>query len=588
MFSQFLIHSDFVTQANRQDIVTSSARNAGLVGEIASAFVKAVSRFCEHSTLQYQWMRYLPQEKEYPWDPFGKQLVDGIKSILEFKEVLRPRSHGDLRCIGDMRRLLDTMVDGNGEPLFDDVDPERYLASDYLFEDLDRLEEYGLEYMDIGEAIMRVQKDLDRPSGSRMKSSMTDEDWHSRTAKALGLPFHERRTSIFRSRVRSLSLLPLTSGEWVSTCGRIVYYSHINGALIPKDLDLYLVDPHASENAERRQLFDYLGVQEPPPHLVRDRIMAKYNCTEIPANIDLVTSRNHLTFLYLTDHLDDRPDFHTENLRIFNHRDGFQRPAVHNFYIADDHPYGPQELFRPISHGIDPDAGAPGLDVSFVHPEYMNNSPQPPNGQDLRWATWFNKSLSIRELVRLTKIHGQGLSEECLYVARYRPEKFLGFLSEYWKVDGSLIAESHLLDQLLQTKVLCKGNHMHPLRGTYLPTAELQRRSLRFLEDDNFFPWLKFEVPLSHEVRPLEWETLMNALGIGYPSDLHFCLAILRFILDKHHENPSAISFTQASRLCKLYESIQAKYNDFVGSVDHSSCLQMIQYEPATYSRNDF
>ena len=78
----------------------------------------------------------------------------------------------------------------------------------------------------------------------------------------------------------------------------------------------------------------------------------------------------------------------------------------------------------------------------------------------------------------------------------------------------------------------------------------------------------------------------MKALGIGYPkSDLDFCLAILRFILDA---NPSAGSLTRVTRLYELYEKIQARYNDSVGSVDHSSYLQTIRYEPATYSRNVF
>jgi hypothetical protein len=121
------------------DILQSkpSNRNVGLVSEIATAFVKAVSQFCEHSTLQYQWMRYLPQKNEYPWDPFWKLLVNEIKSGLQSKEILRPRSHGDLRCIGDMRRLYSWMKDKNGDPQLDDVDPEQYLASEYLSEDLE-------------------------------------------------------------------------------------------------------------------------------------------------------------------------------------------------------------------------------------------------------------------------------------------------------------------------------------------------------------------------------------------------------------------------------------------------------------------
>jgi hypothetical protein len=369
-----LIHSDFVTQENRQDIVISSERNVGLVGEIATAFAKAVSQFCEHSTLQYRWMRYLPQENEYPWDPFWKQLVHGIKSALKSKEVMRPRSHdGNLRCIKDMRRLdLDSLVDQNGGPLFDDVDPEQYLASKYLPEDLDRLKEYGLSFLNIAEVITRVQRDLDRPSGSRMKSSTTDEDWHSRTAKILGLPFRE--TQLFTSnKVKSLSLLPLSSGEWVSTSDRTVYYSHTNGVPVPRDLNLDLVDLRASQNAERRQLFDYLGVQEPPPHLVRDQIIAKYKCTRIPANIDLATSRDHLlilTFLYLTNHLDDRPDFQLATRNLWPIYEILQVPTVHNFYMADDQPYGAQELFKLISPGGELYAGAPG---STVHPGCMDS-----------------------------------------------------------------------------------------------------------------------------------------------------------------------------------------------------------------------
>jgi hypothetical protein len=86
---------------------------------------------------------------------------------------------------------------------------------------------------------------------------------------------------------------------------------------------------------------------------------------------------------------------------------------------------------------------------------------------------------------------------------------------------------------------------MHTLDKTNLPTAELQRFSFRFLEKDECFLWLRLEVPLSHDVRPLEWETF---LGIGYPkSDLDFHLAILRFILD------AILWAASLTRVTKLY-----------------------------------
>ena len=151
------------------------------------------------------------------------------------------------------------------------------------------------------------------------------------------------------------------------------------------------------------------------------------------------------------------------------------------------------------------------------------------------------------------------LSNECIYVAQHRPEKFLGFLSAYWEIDGGLItARQNLVRHLLATKVLCRGNRMHPLIETYLPTAGLQRYSLKFLEDNEFFPWLKLEAQLSHENRPPEWETLTKSLKIGYPkSDLDFHLAILRFILDA---NPSPVSLTRVTRVYELYEHIQTRY----------------------------
>jgi hypothetical protein len=87
---------------------------------------------------------------------------------------------------------------------------------------------------------------------------------------------------------------------------------------------------------------------------------------------------------------------------------------------------------------------------------------------------------------------------------------------------------------------------MHTLDKTNLPTSELQRFAFRFREEDECFLWLRLEVPLSHDVRPPEWEIF---LGIGYPkSDLDFHLAILRFILDTI---PWATSLT---RVTKLYE----------------------------------
>ena len=58
---KFLIQSDFVTQANREDVV-HTPRNEAILAGAASAFRDAVLQFCKHPSLRYHWIRYLPSD----------------------------------------------------------------------------------------------------------------------------------------------------------------------------------------------------------------------------------------------------------------------------------------------------------------------------------------------------------------------------------------------------------------------------------------------------------------------------------------------------------------------------------------------
>ncbi|KAH8756733.1 hypothetical protein F5883DRAFT_569163 [Diaporthe sp. PMI_573] len=61
----FLIQSDFVTGATRQDIVATSPRNQGIVKHISDVFIQSVLQFCEHPHLRYTWMMSLPNKGQY-------------------------------------------------------------------------------------------------------------------------------------------------------------------------------------------------------------------------------------------------------------------------------------------------------------------------------------------------------------------------------------------------------------------------------------------------------------------------------------------------------------------------------------------
>ncbi|KAJ4190314.1 hypothetical protein NW755_005456 [Fusarium falciforme] len=70
----FLIQSDFMTNASREHIVTTAARNIGLRDGICEAFIKAVLEFCNHETLQYTWMQFLPDKENKVYSEFWSTL----------------------------------------------------------------------------------------------------------------------------------------------------------------------------------------------------------------------------------------------------------------------------------------------------------------------------------------------------------------------------------------------------------------------------------------------------------------------------------------------------------------------------------
>jgi hypothetical protein len=82
--NQFLIQSDFITGANREDIQQCEWNN-WLRKAISSVFVNAAQGkdgFMSHPTLRYSWVRYIPTDSighEY-WGELQKSIVRKLKS----------------------------------------------------------------------------------------------------------------------------------------------------------------------------------------------------------------------------------------------------------------------------------------------------------------------------------------------------------------------------------------------------------------------------------------------------------------------------------------------------------------------------
>ncbi|KAI5865504.1 hypothetical protein GGS23DRAFT_559520 [Durotheca rogersii] len=539
----FLIHSDFVTQANREDIVTTSPRNCQLLDTLAETFIIGMREFCQDAILKYHWMRYLPKLSDYPWDPFWRKLVDKIKDRITDEDILLLRDGTTLRKISRAERLYSTYCDQLGLPLFDDLSGNlaRYLSQSYGWKDLDLLSDYGLDYMAQDQFIARVRNDLSSPT-SRMRSPSSSDDWHERAARCLSLSFRKGWTNRI-AETKELKLIPLIDGSWVDSRHDVYFAVTSNCLKIPTDLGLSLVHPDAAKLADRKQLFRNLGVKYASVEDIRTRIFQRYK-PGIEISID--TSRSHLEFLYRT--CDSKSFLFFPGMFLYNTL-GVCLPTEGNvFYLVDNARYGLWELHLKVDENKRP--RWPG--IHFLSEKYFEN---PPNEERLPWKAWLHLYLGVRKVPRLVVPHTAELSEECLFVAEHLSSELLGFLRYSWSHRDFSVTPEHM-DMLKALEVPCLGGQLEILSKTYLPSTAIFKRHNEFMRLGEFFPILD----IRDDFDTLSQDDFLREIGVKDISpDLDFYLDVLYYIKLSH---PEPSDLVDSSRILRLYLRILAECLD--------------------------
>jgi hypothetical protein len=511
--------------------------------------VSAVKQMCEHPQLRFQWMRFLPPSTGYHInDRFWNGFVDLLKQQLLGAEIMVPHlGVGLQRSIKQVKEFAKTpaFYDQHGDPLFDDLDGQAaiYISERYKGPDLDLLRPYGLESLSIQDMMDRVWADSERGI-SKMRSSKTDDDWHSRAAKVLKYPFTSRLSSIIR-RIRTMRLLPLDGGGWVSLneSGLPAYFpTTSNGTMIPPlVLDMRLIDPNAATHPDRRDFFLALGVKLATDDHIRSLILQKYQrCW-----LSLRASIAWIKFLYLTRPEKTESTAGYEDVSIVSSTWENLEPSKKDVYFPDDKSeYGAAKL---------------GLEVSFLHADYLKDPPVRPGEQvstaEESWKEWLHNAIGVRERLRLVASDGSAISDQVLHVAQHLPERFLGLLHHLWPHEGDKVRYSETIrSRFEKIEVLCDGGNKHPLHTTILPTPQLKALSSRFLKADEHLAFL--ELQQTHwEEKASGWEFL-ECLGVLDDDGLVFQLGMLRCIVTK---TPSANRLKDSSRLLDLYKAIHGK-----------------------------
>ena len=496
-------------------------------------------QFCNHDALQYTWMRFLPLKNAHHWDPFWRKVVEQIEQLLGRKPVLRTRGRAVLRRIVDLRVRQPHSNDQDGNPLFEDLNPEIYLSDAYSNDDIEILRTVGLKNLAINQYLDLARSDLGSSSASRVRHPGTTDDWHRRVAKLLRIPF-VNSWKHHMDEVRAMGIIPLTGGSWVAADTGGIHYPHIQGVPIPTDLSLRLVRPEAVEDTARRSLFDSLGVRTADGTTVRGLILRQYNSNHF---ISLSTSLQHLRFLYLSHSAgDSMSSLLGSNLRIYDSLGSILPLKTSTFYTEDNHLYGAKQLLG--------DDGAIALDVSFISPKYFETPPAKPEGSDMTWADWMHKILGVRRQVRLFDESTHSLSRECNYIAEHHPRHFLGYLQHVWPEQGSLVlSNQNALDSLRGVEVLCLKGKNVALENCYLPLPRLMEVARRFTGGDDL-PFLRLPAASNEITIMLDWAFLVNDLGVGNEDNLDFRLSLLSHIQEADDD--------PGTRVIGLYSYIEA------------------------------
>ncbi|KAK2046278.1 hypothetical protein LZ31DRAFT_593285 [Colletotrichum somersetense] len=512
---KFLIQADFVTNANRQDIVKDSVRNVGLRDAVGKAFITAVTQFLAHESLRYQWVHFLPDRRTGSWDKFWLGLVEEIGTLLRSAPVLFDhKGSPNTRTVLELFHLASEFIDVYGDPLFDDGNPGQVISRQYRPTGKRILTDYGLRSADFTHLLSWLRADLKNAQSSRMKSPDTPERWHERAADLLNSAF-VRKLRMTTLELRMLDLIPLEDGSWVSALSGPIYFSQVDGLDIPTDIGLRIISRRVT-NERRVLLFKSLGVTTAEPRMVREHILQSYK-TATPSHFTFEASKQHLKFLYMSETLDARVSPY-EAIAIFNHYGEPQRPGEQTIYLATDDTHGAVEVFKATSPGPNPGDGAMGYKVAFVNKEYFVDEPAAPKGQTMSWRAWFSGRLGVKTHIEVRfQLSGVfiALADELQYIHKNRPDKFMGCVVQWYTTSPSAELNDTRIICLKSSTVLCRGKRMIRLENTYFPIRTLTERVGRYIDEDGFFPWLWLETQEIYETIPLQWKLLLSKLGVG-------------------------------------------------------------------------
>ncbi|KAF2680362.1 hypothetical protein K458DRAFT_94472 [Lentithecium fluviatile CBS 122367] len=529
---QFLIQSDFITSASRESVVDCAWNDAILDG-VARAFANAIAAFANPiHPLRYSWLDFLPTK---PMEGLWKNLYPSIKTLLQDMPILQTWERRQFKRPSQLRRLISTYLYGNN-PLFRDLNDEKYLAPEYASKHHSALEDLGTRICSWDNLLDRVSADLVR-SDSFIKTRAQGDAWHEAYAK-LFLKAFRRDSRYWTSRINKLAIIPLYSTlSWTGSPGinpggvPHIYFPNTEGIDIPDDISLHLVDKVAASNASRKALFQKMGVENCPKKTVLAQIEAAQKSSAH------LRWRSHSRYLF---HFHPSPELLTSWFRAYTTVGLVRIDPDFPLFFPSENEYDTQQLLPPQLFNTRIRVAA------LLNKELVELVPPTIRCQNLSWKEWLRRATGARyhpPLLHSRSLFLPRLSPVISATLEHCPEKFVGLLKAHWVEYKADLPRAK--SQLMQCKVPC-GGAVSELCETYLPTVEIVEE-LRSLGVESDFPLL-LKLP-SHDDGNVQQEwRFLEELGVRSIIDLKFYEIVLAEM--------RASKYTKKESVTKVYKGM--------------------------------
>ncbi|KAL8930621.1 MAG: hypothetical protein Q9208_000492 [Pyrenodesmia sp. 3 TL-2023] len=560
---KFLIQADFVTQANREDVVHSKRNQAVLKG-VARAFADAMVMFSKLLPLKYLWMRYLPEDSVT--DEFWSTLWTMVREKLEQTPLLESWSGRGFYKPSDLEKLSETFIAEDGSPLLPDLEgAEVYLSPKYTQPDFQILRRLGTNLLQRSKFFDRLDADLRNPSSSKWRL-MKDADWRTRICNVLSKPFLQK-IDHQQKRLRTLALIPLRDGRWVSSAsGTEIYFPKTDGIDIPADLGLDLVCPTAVENDAWADLLSNLGAMSCPQEIVISSIHKRYGPTNLyNSGFLLLNAVAHIRYLYWflpKDCSSLAPQVQLANQHCF-----LLKKGQYMYFPNEGEHYSPTQLFKQ-------DAKLPGHPVNFLHEDYLKAVGPEIIHNGRPWTRWLEEIVGVRRMPELRAENRERLSNDFQYLIDHRSDTMLGTLKRGWAYYRPQF-NSALEGNLRNSAVLLENGGRTSLSHTFLPFPRLKHIAAELGVADAY-PFLAISELLRDEDR-LDWIFVQN-LHVGIDETLDFYLSALETFknIGPPHRNAS-----EKDHLAKIYHNIQSRCNEGLDRVRDTFRHPVIGIQPS-------